>query len=504
MLYIDVGNTLRWGLRTGIQRVVRALSYELAKNAPATTRLIAFDADAGRYVALARPELIRSADSLAEVEADARVPFDLDSLAAGGIFFEPDATWSEPVNRGALFRRLKANGVIVVVLNHDVIPFLLPQLFPANTLIAFAETIADHIQYADYALATSPGVDRDLRALAERYLGRSIATRVIKLGADLSEAGPADADEAFAATFPALAGLRFLLTVGTVEPRKNHALLLQAFDRLEAKDAGLVVVGRKGWMADDVIAALTGHAEFDKRLFWYETLDDAALAALYRHAYASVLPSRYEGYGLPVVEALSEGCATVVSNAGSMPHVAAGAAEIFPRDDGEALFAILDRLYRDPRYHAELRKRAAAFRPTSWREAGISVALALEDIATGASHEFAAPVRQLVYLSIHPEILDLSLASVRTNLAFIDRIVVLTSPSAKAAIEAVARRHFPEARYPHRRRRRRGRASRRSSGAQHLAPQDALRRGRDRGELPRRRRGCDRASPARPQPLSKV
>ena len=73
------------------------------------------------------------------------------------------------------------------------------------------------------------------------------------------------------------------------------------------------------------------------------------------------------------------------------------------------------------------------------------MALALEDIATGASHDFAAPVRQLVYLSIHPEILDLSLNSVRANLAFIDRVVVLTSPDAKEPIEAVARRQFPEA-----------------------------------------------------------
>jgi len=423
--------------------VVRALSYELAAKAPATMRLIVFDANAGRYFALASPDLIRAADSLADIGAEARVPFDLDTLAAGDIFFEPDATWSEPVNRGALFRRLKAKGVIVVVLNHDVIPFLLPQFFPPNTLVSFSETIADHLQYADYALATSPGVDRDLRKLAERFLGRSMTTRVIKLGADLAEPGPADADEAFAAAFPALAGLRFLLTVGTVEPRKNHALLLRAFDRLEAKDAGLVIVGRKGWMADDVLAAVTGHPEFGKRLFWYETLDDQALA-LYRHAYASVLPSQYEGYGLPVVEALCQGCATIISDAGSLPHVAAGAAEIFPRQDGEALFGILDRLYRDPGYHAELRKRAASFRPTSWREAGESVALALDDIAAGVSHDFAAPVRQMVYLSIHPEILDLSLTSARANLRFIDRVVILTSPQAKGAIAAVAKRHFGE------------------------------------------------------------
>ena len=122
MLYIDVGNTLRGGLRTGIQRVVRSLSYELAVNAPSKTRLIAFDVAAGRYFALADPELIQSAGSLTDIGREARVYFDFADFARGDIFFEPDSSWTEPLNRGALFRRLKAQGVIVVVLNHDVIP----------------------------------------------------------------------------------------------------------------------------------------------------------------------------------------------------------------------------------------------------------------------------------------------------------------------------------------------------------------------------------------------
>ncbi len=298
--------------------------------------------------------------------------------------------------------------------------------------------------------------------------------------------------------------MRFLLTVGTVEPRKNHALLLQTFDRLEAKDAGLVIVGRKGWMADDVLAALTSHPAFGKRLFWYEALDDAALVALYRHAHASVLPSQYEGYGLPVVEALSEGCATIVSDAGSMPHVAAGAAETFPRGDGEALFAILDRLYRDPDYHAALRKRAAGFRPTSWREAGISVALALEDIATGASHDFAAPVTA-AGLSLDPPRDPRPLAQFGPRQSSLHRPHRgPDQPDAKEPIEAVARRQFPEAviltddavaggELP----------------ADHQARNTWLRKTlyrtrRDRGELPRRRRGCHRAAPARTAPTFKM
>src|SRR6476620_12193218 len=158
MLYIDVGNTLRGGLRTGIQRVVRSLSYELAVNAPSKTRLIAFDVAAGRYFALADPELIQSAGSLTDIGRVARVYFDFADFAQGDIFFEPDSSWTEPLNRGALFRRLKAQGVIVVVLNHDAIPIILPEVCHPNTLVSFSETIADHLQYADYALATSAGV----------------------------------------------------------------------------------------------------------------------------------------------------------------------------------------------------------------------------------------------------------------------------------------------------------------------------------------------------------
>ena len=446
MLYIDVGNTLRGGLRTGIQRVVRSLAFELASQARSSTKLIVYDPAASRYFALTEPELIRSADSLANIGPESRAYFDLDGFAEGDVWFEPDSTWTEPLNRGALFRQLKAKGVIVVVLNHDAIPVILPEVCHPNTLVSFAEAIADHLQYADYALTTSAGVDRDLRQLARRFLGRDMTTRVIKLGADFETAAPiGEGESSFAAAFPELAGLNYLLSVGTIEPRKNHALLLQAFDRLEAEDAALVIVGRKGWMSEALLARLENHPHYGHRLFWYSAIGDEALLSLYRHAFATVLPSQYEGYGLPAVEALSQGCVTLVSDAGSLPEVTQGHAAVFTTGDGEAMFAILDRLYREPSYHAELKAAATGFQPTGWREAGRAVAAALDDIASGASHDFSAPLRQMVFLSVQAEVLDLSLASVRANLDFIDRIVVLTSPEARDAIAAVATRHFPKA-----------------------------------------------------------
>src|SRR5688572_12808829 len=104
MLYIDVGSTLRGGLRTGIQRVVRSLAFELAKDR-ADVRLIGFDPASDRYFALARPDLIRSAGSMSEIGEHDRRYFNIDAIQRGDIFFEPDSTWSEPVPRGDLFRR---------------------------------------------------------------------------------------------------------------------------------------------------------------------------------------------------------------------------------------------------------------------------------------------------------------------------------------------------------------------------------------------------------------
>ena len=92
-----------------------------------------------------------------------------------------------------------------------------------------------------------------------------------------------------------------------------------------------------------------------------------------------------------------------------------------------------------------MKASARSFRPTPWRKAGRTVAAALADIGSGASHDFAAPLRQMVFLSVHPERLHLALQSARANLGFIDRIVVLTKPAAREAIAVVAARHFPKA-----------------------------------------------------------
>jgi glycosyltransferase involved in cell wall biosynthesis len=168
-----------------------------------------------------------------------------------------------------------------------------------------------------------------------------------------------------AAALPAGLAPGFLLAVGTVEPRKNYPRLVAAYRRL--RDAPpLVVVGREGWAYGDAMEVLRSTPGV--RLLGH--VSDAELLALYRGASALAFPSLYEGFGLPLVEAMREGLPALIGNRGSLPELAAGAALEVDAEDAEAIADGLRRLLEDGRLRRRLaaagRQRAAQF---SWERA---------------------------------------------------------------------------------------------------------------------------------------
>lgn len=99
------------------------------------------------------------------------------------------------------------------------------------------------------------------------------------------------------------------MAVSTIEPRKNHSYLLDAFELLWAQQSPvrLCIIGRVGWKCDDLIKRIEGHPEFGRRLFMFNQLDDAGLEYAYARAKALVSCSHDEGFGLPLVEAMQRG-----------------------------------------------------------------------------------------------------------------------------------------------------------------------------------------------------
>ena len=182
-------------------------------------------------------------------------------------------------------------------------------------------------------------------------------------------------DPAAAAEFRANHRLppRFLLSVGTLEPRKNLERLVRAYARWRAQaapadqDVHLVLAGGKGWGYDAIFAevqaaGLTAMVHFPGFVPWAE------LADWYRAALAFVYPSLFEGFGLPVLEAMACGAPVLCSQAPGVQEVAGAAALTAPPADEEALTATLRLLVEQPALRAELRRRGLAHAARfSWR-----------------------------------------------------------------------------------------------------------------------------------------
>ncbi len=163
---------------------------------------------------------------------------------------------------------------------------------------------------------------------------------------------------------------RFLLHVGTLQPRKNVPLLLDALALLERDDAPLVLVGGKGWLYDAIFARVAALG-LERRVRFAGYVADDDLPLWYNAAAALVLPSRYEGFGLPIVEALACGTPVVAANASSLPEAGGAAALYFAPDDADELAArladILDRPEVAARARVEGPAQASRF---SWARAG--------------------------------------------------------------------------------------------------------------------------------------
>jgi len=175
----------------------------------------------------------------------------------------------------------------------------------------------------------------------------------------------------------------FWLAVGTLEPRKNYPLLLQAYAALvqEYPDAfPLAIAGGQGWRTE-YLQAMISSLGLDERVHLLGYVTDAELQWLYANCFAFVYPSLFEGFGLPVLEAMSMGAAVITSDATSLPEVAGDAALLVDPTSVADLAAAMKRLQEDKTLWSELRKaaieRASRF---SWQKTAQTVRAIYQEV----------------------------------------------------------------------------------------------------------------------------
>jgi glycosyltransferase involved in cell wall biosynthesis len=308
-------------------------------------------------------------------------------IRAGDVVVVGDAGWTYDV--WSCVDQVARDGARIATIVYDLIPVNQPQFCAPAYRRQFAAWLQDALRRSDAILCISEATRAELeRYCRERQL-RCPPTASFRLGGDLP---PAVAGAPARESIRKLAGKPdYFLTVGSIEPRKNHALMLDAFEHLWQRgiEATLVVVGRPTDDTQATVARIQRHSRLGRSLFLYTDASDAELDLLYRGARAVILATLAEGFGLPLAEARQRGCEVIASRLPAFEEIA---------DDGVRLFA--------PGARAELatlvEEALAAPRPArpsrmpafSWRDSAqqfiAGLGRALRDPGVATPHTSAA------------------------------------------------------------------------------------------------------------------
>ncbi len=227
-------------------------------------------------------------------------------------------------------------------------------------LKAYLDTVVPRsVERADHVLADSQATRDDLIAL---YGTPADKVTVLLSGVDPRFHRVEDADEIAAVRSRyGLGSQRFIFSIGTVQPRKNYVRLIYALARLRADgfDGHLVIAGGRGWLDDPIHAAIQA-AGLQEQVKLIGFAADSDLPALYSAAACLAFPSLYEGFGLPILEAMACGTPVVTANVSSLPEVAGDAALSVDPYDLDALTAALDNALHNVDLRATLIERGLA------------------------------------------------------------------------------------------------------------------------------------------------
>ena len=392
-MLLDV-TTLAWyDRKTGIERVTRELAVELLKSPPPgyCCELIRWRGDDG--FRLAR-------DYAAKLLGLAGPPAPNRPVEAGDGDIYLSLEWAPPLLRQAhdAFWEMKALGVRFCFTVHDLLPLFLPECFPEGTNEKMRDWFDRIARLADGLVCVSERVAADVAG---------------RLGAVAPHAGPGVSYFHPGADFSRKPGDRIgfrqrrllkrieqspgprLLMVGTLEPRKGHAQVLDAVECLWRRGhiLSLVIAGREGWGMGALVRRLNKHPEAGRRLFWCNRAGDAFLHRVYRCSDSLVAASLGEGFGLPLIEAAHFGLPVLARDIPVFREVAGDYARYFSAHDGAGL---ADEIEYWIVHHKEDLRSPLPLRCNSWTESAEQLKAAVWD-ALSPNSKFDKPVKSLFY-----------------------------------------------------------------------------------------------------------
>lgn len=334
-LIMDVTSTAQSPLLSGIQRVIHRLSSALIDTQlPATAEIVLAYADdpSGWYRMDRLDKAAISRDPLAQLAHE-----------ANDVHLLIDSSWGYTEAQAQRLVNAMAMGQAVIHGVHDLGPLTKPGMTVESMPHVFRRWLEFILGHSTGIICVSRTVADELYALAETIqLPRPMNIGYIRLGADFNDS----LSEPEWLDF--IDGRPTFIMVGTIEPRKGHAVVVEAFEQLWARgeEVNLLLIGKPGWNTRILSEKLKHHPQAERRLFLRQQVSDGQLRAAYEQATALIMASYLEGFGLPVVEAGHFGCPVILSDLPVLREVGQGAplARYFPAGDAVALSKVIEEM----------------------------------------------------------------------------------------------------------------------------------------------------------------
>ena len=333
-LLVDISELVQHDAKTGIQRVVRSILKEWLLNPPDGYRVEPVYATIKQGYRYARQFTHRFLGRDDGDQTDEPIDY-----APGDIYFGLDFQPQVQIAQRGFYEGLRRQGVRVQFAVYDLLCVLMPEHFPPGSSEGFVQWL-NVVSASDGAVCISKSVANELDEwIKQNGANRQRAFEInwTHLGADVDNSHPKmSMPQGAETTLGQLRACPSFLMVGTLEPRKGHAQVLEAFELLwqSGVDVNLVIVGKQGWMVEDIVARLRAHLESNKHLFWLEGISDQYLEIVYAASTCLIAASYGEGFGLPLIEAAQHKLSIIARDIPVFREVAGEHAYYF--DDGAA------------------------------------------------------------------------------------------------------------------------------------------------------------------------
>ncbi len=302
-LFLDISVIVHGDAKSGIQRVVRSLLLEILKNPPKNFNIMAIYYDETDY-RYATNFIAKIFDKPFLDLGDKIVDF-----RQNDIYLALDLNAHLTHSIHAFHKYLQCVGVKLYFIVYDILLVQRPDWWNEGTSLLFEKWLESITEVSTGLICISKAVANEVREWMDQNPPKRLSLPEVMsfhLGADVENSLPSKGfQENSEFILNQLTSKLSFLMVGTIEPRKGHKQILEAFEKLwkNGTDINLVIIGKEGWLVDDLVKKLRSHSELNKRLFWLEGISDEYLEKVYTASTCLIAASEGEGFGLPLIEA---------------------------------------------------------------------------------------------------------------------------------------------------------------------------------------------------------